>query len=158
MISIRAFNCQNRISTTRKQYVRYQSCDSEYRHIKCGVPQVFILGPLLFILYVNDIVATTSLFDIILFADDTTLLYSHPDIASKLTIVNKELSEINNWFKANKLSVNSLNSRDLFLNLRRLVKMTKPLRIENKSLRLKYKCLICILNYFLSHFRFIYKS
>ena len=39
----------------------------------------------------------------------------------------------------------SLNSRDLFLNLRRLVKMTKPLRFENKSLRLKYKCLICIL-------------
>ena len=38
----------------------------------------------------------------------------------------------------------SLNSRDLFLNLRRLVKITKPLRFENKSLRLKYKCLICI--------------
>ena len=38
----------------------------------------------------------------------------------------------------------SLNSRDSFLNLRRLVKMTKPLRLENKSLRLKYKCLICI--------------
>ena len=38
----------------------------------------------------------------------------------------------------------SLNSRDLFLNLRRLVEMTKPLRFENKSLRLKYKCLICI--------------
>ena len=35
-----------------------------------------------------------------------------------------------------------LNSRDLFLNLRRLVKMTKPLRFKNKSLRLKYKCLI----------------
>ena len=39
----------------------------------------------------------------------------------------------------------SLNSQDLFLNLRRLVKMTKPLRFENKSLRLKYKCLICII-------------
>ena len=38
----------------------------------------------------------------------------------------------------------SLNSRDLFLNLRRLVKMTKPLRFENKSLRLRYKYLICI--------------
>ena len=42
------------------------------------------------------------------------------------------------------LGVYSLNSRDLFLNLRILVKMTKPLRFENKSLRLKYKCLICI--------------
>ena len=47
--------------------------------------------------------------------------------------------------QSNKDSIQySLNSRDLFLNLRRLVKMTKPLRFENKSLRLKYKCLICI--------------
>ena len=42
------------------------------------------------------------------------------------------------------LGVHSLNSQDLFLNLRRRVKITKPLRFENKSLRLKYKCLICI--------------
>ena len=45
--------------------------------------------------------------------------------------------------ESNKRAI-SLNSRDLFLNLRRLVKMTKPLRFENKSLRLKFKCLICI--------------
>ena len=60
---------------TRKQFVRYQACDSEYKNIKCGVPQGSILGPLLFIIYVNDITSATSLFEIILFADDTTLLY-----------------------------------------------------------------------------------
>lgn len=43
----------------------------------------------------------------ILFADDTTLLYSHPDISSKIDFINKELFEISNWFKANKLSVNA---------------------------------------------------
>ena len=49
------------------------------------------------------------------------------------------------YFVFNAISIlYSLNSQDLFLNLRRLVKMTKPLRFENKSLRLKYKCLICI--------------
>ena len=58
----------------RKQFVRYQSCDSEYKNIKCGVPQGSILGPLLFILYVNDITTTTSLLEIILFADDTTFI------------------------------------------------------------------------------------
>ena len=82
----------------RKQFVRYQACDSEYKNIKCGVPQGSILGPLLFILYVNDITSTTSLFEIILFADDSTLLYSHPDIATKINLINKELSEMCNWF------------------------------------------------------------
>ena len=73
------------------------------------------LGPLLFILYVNDITNTTSLFEIILFADDTTLLYSHPDISSKIDLINKELNEISNWFKANKLSVNASKANYMIL-------------------------------------------
>ena len=99
----------------RKQFVRYQSCDSEYKNIKCGVPQGSILGPLLFILYVNDITTTTSLLEIILFADDTTLLYSHPDISSKVNLINNELREISNWFKANKLSVNASKTNYMML-------------------------------------------
>ena len=99
----------------RKQFVKYQSCESEYENIKYGVPQGSILGPLLFILYVNDITNTTSLFEIILFADDTTLLYSHPDISSAIDIIDKELNEISNWFKANKLSVNA--SKTHFMKL-----------------------------------------
>ena len=81
--------------------------DSDHKIINCGVPQGSILGPLLFILYLNDIVNTTSLLELILFADDTTLLFSHPDIASQNEIINKELQEICNWFQANKLSVNA---------------------------------------------------
>ena len=99
----------------RKQFVRYLSYDSEYKNIKCGVPQGSILGPLLFILYVNDITKTTSLFEIILFADDTTLLYSHPDIATKMNLINTELLEISNWFKANKLLVNATKTNYMIL-------------------------------------------
>ena len=90
-----------------KQLVEYQSCDSDYKNIKCGVPQESISGPLLFILYVNDITSASSLFEIISFADDTTLLYSHPVIATKINLINKELCEICNWLKVNKLSVNA---------------------------------------------------
>ena len=99
----------------RNQFVRYHSCDSERKEVTCGVPQGSILGPLLFIIYVNDITTSTSLFEIILFADDTTLLYSHPEIVSKIDVINKELSEISNWFRANKLSVNASKTNYMML-------------------------------------------
>ena len=89
--------------------------DSNHKIINCGVPQGSILGPLLFILYINDIVNTTSLLEFILFADDTTLLFSHPDIASQNDIINIELQEICNWFQANKLSVNATKTNYMVL-------------------------------------------
>ena len=55
---------------------------------------------LLFILYVNDITYTSNVLEFILFADDTTILYSHKDINSKI-------EEVTNWFKANNLLVNA---------------------------------------------------
>ena len=91
----------------RKQYVYYNSFKSSYKEISCGVPQWSILGPLLFILYVNDIINTSTELEFVLFADDTTITYSHTDILSKFDLINKELQEVNNWFKANKLSVNA---------------------------------------------------
>ena len=78
----------------RQQFVWHQACVSEYKNIKYGVNQGSIFGPLLFILYVNDIANVTYLLEIILFADDATLSYSHPDIATKINLLNKELCEI----------------------------------------------------------------
>ena len=91
--------------SNRKQYVSYNSQESQLEDIVCGVPQGSILGPLLFILYVNDITYTSNVLDFILFADDTTILYSHENIESKIDVVNVELKEVSNWFKTNKLSV-----------------------------------------------------
>ena len=50
---------------------------------------------------------TSNVLDFILFVDDTTILYSHKDINSKIELINKELDEVINWFKANKFSVNA---------------------------------------------------
>ena len=93
--------------SNRKQYVSYQNTKSSYENVICGVPQGSILGPLLFILYMNDICFTSSLLKFILFADDTTVIYLNDDISVLYDTVNRELNEVCNWFKCNKLSLNA---------------------------------------------------
>ena len=92
-----------------------ESSKSQLKDIVCRVPQGSILGPLLFILYVNDITSTSNVLDFILFADDTTILYSHENIESQISVVNAELKEISNWFKTNKLSGNANKTNYLIL-------------------------------------------
>ena len=99
----------------RKQFVSYNSCNSKLEDISCGVPQGSILGPLLFIIYVNDITSTSNILDFILFADDTTITYSHKDIKNQMNVVNSELIKVSNWFKANKLSVNATKTNYMIL-------------------------------------------
>ena len=75
-------------------------------NIKCGVPQGSILGPLLFLIYVNDLSYSSGLLEAIMFADDTNLFFSHKDIKELFRIVNIELDKICTWLQANKLSLN----------------------------------------------------
>ena len=79
-----------------------------------GVPQVPILGPLLFLLYINDLQFTSDLLDAIMFADDTNLFYSNKDINTAFLRVNDELQNINEWFISNKLSLNVRKSKYSF--------------------------------------------
>lgn len=90
----------------RKQYTCAKNTDSDVYSIVCGVPQGSILGPLLFLLYVNDIQSVTQQGHPILFADDTNIIYSHKQLATLCTLANSELDSISNWFIANKLTVN----------------------------------------------------
>ena len=73
----------------------------------CGVPQRPILGPLLFLVYINDLLQTSKLIDPTIFADNTNLFYSGKDIHSLFNIVNNELSNISHWFNSNRLSLNA---------------------------------------------------
>jgi hypothetical protein len=87
----------------RQQFVKIEDCDSEMQHVLCGVPQGSILGPKLFILYINDICNVSEIFKFILFADDTNLFCSGSDLSQLSLIVCKELNKLNTWFAVNKL-------------------------------------------------------
>ena len=90
----------------RKQYVVYDHKMSDEGKIVCGVPQGSILGPLLFLIYINDLPLSSSNSHFIIFADDTNILFSHRDPDQLEKNINHELMNISNWFKLNKLSLN----------------------------------------------------
>lgn len=90
----------------RKQYVSINNADSAHMTTECGVPQGSILGPLLFIIYVNDITSSSSVLHKVVFADDTNLYSSHKNIDFLQNCINVELIKVDKWFKCNKLSLN----------------------------------------------------
>ena len=63
--------------SNREQFVKFNETISSQRTIKCGAPQGSILGPLLFLIYTNDLCSVSKALDFILFADDTNIFFSH---------------------------------------------------------------------------------
>ena len=90
----------------RKQYVTYKNNSSEMLNIDCGVPQGSVLGPLLFIIYSNDLPKSIKTCNSILFADDTTVCKVGSDINQLFTDMMSDLTLLIDWFRANKLSLN----------------------------------------------------
>ena len=92
--------------TDRCQTTQIGTNISKKEKVVCGVPQGSVLGPLLFLIYVNDIYNASSKLDFYLFADDTNILYADKNLRSLETTVNTELLKVHEWLNANKLSLN----------------------------------------------------
>ena len=78
----------------RQQYVFFMGESSSLRNIVCDVPQDSILGPLLFLLYINDIPSCSDIIKFILFADDANLFYCNKNLTELQKIMNSELSKV----------------------------------------------------------------
>ena len=114
----------------RKQVVVVNGVKSEMKEVKAGIPQGSRLGPLLWILYVNDIVKDIDS-EILLFADDTCLFASAPDPAQASQILNKDLHKISNWANTWKVTFNPLKSKDIIFTRNLLINNSPPIVLNN---------------------------
>ena len=81
------------------------SRSNEHKSI-CGIPQGSILGPLMFILYINDLPKCVANVKVSMYADDTALYYSSKDVNDIVNKINNDLENVDNWLAKNKLSLN----------------------------------------------------
>ena len=131
--------------SNRKQYIQIgENSKTDLKYVTCGVPQGSILGPLLFLVYVNDLPNASRLLDPIMFADDTNLFFNHKNIKHLFTVVNNKLVNIKDWFTANKLSLNLEKTKysffhkpskkgDIPLRLPKLIIITMKYKEKNLS-------------------------
>ena len=122
--------------TDRRQYVSFNGTLSTTLPITLGVPQGSVLGPLLFLVYINDLPNALNSLNPVLFADDTTLYFSHYDSNTLSNIINDDLNKLKNWLDANYLTLNINKSYFIIFSLR-IVPNDLLISIQNTPLERK---------------------
>ena len=108
----------------RKQFTEIEQINSDSLPITIGVPQGSVLGPLLFIIYINDFSQASQLFNFVMYANDTTLSTSLNSLSETTldnksieTIINKEPCNINEWLNSNKLLLSKSKTKYMVLHM-----------------------------------------
>ena len=135
--------CKNYLSN-RKQYTQFNGVNSNLLEMDTGVPQGSILGPLFFLIYINDIKQSSEIFHSISYADDTTLYTTVNRLKSSDTNIehalNDQLNQVNTWLCANKLSLNVAKTKFMIYSITTKKKLPEiKLKINNTSID-KVKC------------------
>ena len=90
----------------RKYFVHVNGLNSDMKILNIGVPQGSTLGPLLFLIYINDMINCSNLLSLTQFADDSTITYSSLNLEQAIKTMEQELNRVLNWLAANKLIIN----------------------------------------------------
>src|SRR6218665_1008065 len=117
------------------QFVLVKGVTSITSRITCGVPQGSILGPLLFLIYLNDLTLISSCLKFIHFADDTNVFLSHRYVTKLFEIMNYELLKVADWFNVNKLVLNSGKTNYILFHSVRKKASSNAILINNKPLK-----------------------
>ena len=124
--------------TNRKQKCTVYGRTSREGMIRCGIPQGSILGPLLFLLYINDIDNDLIHSSVLLYADDTVLYSNHKDESVAHTWISEDLTQLTHWFKMNQLTVNIEKTKMMIFGTRNMVKKCRALDVHISGSKLKY--------------------
>lgn len=129
----------------RTQYVKINNAISDPNSVSCGVPQRSTLGPVLFLLYINDLPQTSNKLLFRMFADDTNIFYSHKDINVIEDVVNTEIKHVFDYCIVNKLTVNFKKTHFiLFKSSRKNVLILLFLRLNNVTILSTYEFTLTI--------------
>ena len=123
--------------TNRKQFCRVNGVDSEIEDIEVGVPQVSCLGPLLFLVYINDLPQAVLDSNVSMYADDTSLCYQSHDMIRLNEAINSDLAKLDTWLQGNKLSLNVAKTHSMLISSKQ--KHNSILKGQNEDLKLKIR-------------------
>ena len=130
--------------TGRKQCTVANNIVSTYENIVCGIPQGSVLGPLLFLVYINDISSVITNSKISMYADDTVIYISHTNLNVAITLLQSDLDSVHNWCNGNKLTINCKKTKFCLFGMRSAIKNGKTqdihLSLSNQILERVCSC------------------
>ena len=123
--------------SNRTQFVTIDGADSDSKHMKYGIPQGSILGPLLFIIYINDIPHISRIAKFILYADGANIIITGSNIAEVNEQINLLCTELVHWVSTNSLALNLKKTKYMIFSRARNVDLPMPLIISNTAIERK---------------------